>query len=477
MRVVRMSLVGTCAISTRRSTTKNTTELLRPKPLSFLPQSFVVHTPFRVRACLGLHLCCAFPRKHSYLVRLVEEVPSMLNNGGGRFYWVRNETAEKVEGIVVIFAWVSINERELKDYVNLYSSLGWNSLVCLADFLNPFFPERAMSLAFVVLTELVEELRIRPCPLVLAAFSGGSNACMFKFFQIIEGTCEAQLNLDDSRLVKNCISAHIYDSGPVNFTGDFGARFALHPTVFRMPGSAKLVSLVAKGVASGLDALFLTSFGSQGTDDWEALYSSVSLGAPFLILCSESDDLAPISVICNFAQRLQDLGGVVKLVKWNSSPHVGHYKHYPIQYRAAVTELLEQAVSVYSQKIKQLGERAGMEGMHDDEIAELICNLQNVAGNSNQSFRRVARGPDDHFFLPSSSDYNHGGEIVPSQGEQKERTVNLANPPSINAHSILGQILFDACVPKNIEGWDIKFSGGRKHSTLKAIKCIRRSRL
>ncbi|XP_059654781.1 uncharacterized protein LOC132301555 [Cornus florida] len=135
--------------------------------------------------------------------------------------------------------------------------------------------------------------------------------------QIIEGACEAQLNLDDNRLVKNCISAHIYDSGPVNFTSDFGARFALHPTIFRMPGSAKQVSLVAKRVASVLDALFLTSFGSRG-----ASKVFEKFGAQYLILCSESDNLAKISVICNFAQHFQDLGAVVKLVKWNRSPHV-----------------------------------------------------------------------------------------------------------------------------------------------------------
>lgn len=46
---------------------------------------------------------------------------------------------------------------------------------------------------------------------------------------------------------------------------------------------------------------------------------------PFLILCSEDDDIAPYQVICNFAQRLQDLGGDVKLLKWNSSPHVGMF--------------------------------------------------------------------------------------------------------------------------------------------------------
>ncbi|GMP38247.1 hypothetical protein CsSME_00009573 [Camellia sinensis var. sinensis] len=408
------------------------------------------------------------------------------NGGGGRFYWARNQSfyTGRLKGIVVIFAWVSIQEIHLKNYVNLYSSLGWNSLVCLSDFLNPFFPERATSLAFAVLNELVEELKIRPCPLVLAAFSGGSKACMYKIFQVIEGACEAQLSQDDTQLIRNCISGHIYDSSPVDFTSDLGAQFTLHPTIRRIPGSAKLVSLIAKGVGSGLDALFLTRFGSHRTEYWQTLYSSVSLGGPFLILCSENDDLAPYSVICSFAQRLQDLGGNVKLVKWNGSPHVGHYKHHPIQYRAAVTELLEHAVSVYSQKIQGLGERSAMEGMHD-QISELICDLQNAAVNSNQSFRRVAQGPNDHFFLPSSAEYSSSKESGSLQDEQKG-PAHSPNPPSMSAHTLLGQILFDACVPKNIEGWDIKFCGSlngqplasaQKRSPLNPIKRICRSKL
>lgn len=44
---------------------------------------------------------------------------------------------------------------------------------------------------------------------------------------------------------------------------------------------------------------------------------------PFLIFCSEHDNLAPYQIICNFAQCLQDLGGDVKLVKWSGSPHLG----------------------------------------------------------------------------------------------------------------------------------------------------------
>lgn len=163
----------------------------------------------------------------------------------------------------------------------------------------------------------------------------------------------------------------------------------------------------------------------------------------------------------------------------------GHYRHYPIQYRAVVTNLLDKAASVYSQKIQLLGERASMQGMHD-EISELICDLQNAAVNSNQSFRRVAQGPSDHFFLPSSAEYQNGRESPSLQDEQKDRSIYLPNPSSINAHSVLGQFLFDVCVPKNVEGWDIKFGGSlngqpfasaRRNSPIRGFKCTRRSRL
>jgi hypothetical protein len=80
---------------------------------------------------------------------------------------------------------------------------------------------------------------------------------------------------DESRLVKNCISGHIYDSCPIDFTSDLGARFALHPAIQRMPGPSKFVSWVAKGLASGLDGLYLTRFESQRAEYWQTLYSSI----------------------------------------------------------------------------------------------------------------------------------------------------------------------------------------------------------
>ncbi|XP_042506676.1 uncharacterized protein LOC122083072 [Macadamia integrifolia] len=403
---------------------------------------------------------------------------------GGTLYWERNAN-EKIEGIIVVFAWMSSQERQLKSFVQLYSSLGWNSLSCQSEFLNQFFPDKATSLAFGVLNELLKELKIRPSPVVFASFSGGPKACMYKVLQIIDGKCESQLKMDDYQLVRDCVCGHIYDSSPVDFTSDLGTRFFLHPTVLKMSRPPRLVSWMANSIASGLDALFLNRFESQRAEYWQTLYSSVSLGGPYLILCSENDDLAPYQIICNFAQRLQELGGDVKLVTWNGSPHVGHYKHYPTDYKAAVSELLGKASLVYSRRIQQLeGERMGMEGTHD-EISESICNLRKAGKSSNQSLRRVALGPSDHFFLPSSVEYHEGRDVGSVQDEQKEGLIHMQNPPTINAHGVLGQILFDVCVPKNIEGWDIKppgvFNGqpfsSRRHSPFNPIKCIRRSRL
>ncbi|CAN6906091.1 unnamed protein product [Brassica oleracea] len=409
--------------------------------------------------------------------------------GRGRVYWGKKADKEMDDGgcnggVVVMFAWSSISENHLASFVHLYSSLGWNSLVCRADFLTAFYPEMALSLAFHLLSDLVEELRTRPCPVIFLALSGAPKACMYK---VIMGDCEAQIHPDDSQLVRNCLSGHVYDSGPLDFTSDLNAKLALHPTIRQMSVPSRLVSWVAKGVSSGLDGLYLTRFESQRSEYWQALYSSVEIGAPYLILCSDNDELAPHQVISSFTHQVQELGGEVKVVKWKNSPHAGHYRHNPIQYRAVISNFLEKAISVHSQKIRQLGERAHTQ----DEISELICDLQKVAVNSNQSLRRVATGPSDHFFLPSSAPYqsNNNNDASSSLEEQRDRSsFRPLQPTSINAHSVLGQFLFDSCVPKNIEGWDIRFGGSlngqpyatstsRKSSNLGFKKRVLRSRL
>lgn len=163
----------------------------------------------------------------------------------------------------------------------------------------------------------------------------------------------------------------------------------------------------------------------------------------------------------------------------------GHYKYYPIQYRNAMAAFLEMAASsVFTRKLQRLEEER-TDGQQD-EISELICDLQNAAVNSTKCLRSIASGPCDKFFPPSSTHVN-GRTSEDGPRETPSSNLNLLqNPPAISAHSILGQMLFDVCVPKNVEGWDIKFSGtlngqpyasSRKLSPPHTSKCIRRSRL
>ncbi|KAG9450922.1 hypothetical protein H6P81_010887 [Aristolochia fimbriata] len=400
---------------------------------------------------------------------------------GARFYWGRKET-KGVKGVVVVFAWLSSDEKHLRRFVDLYASSGWNSLICHSEFLNMFLPDKATSIAFGLIGELVEELKSKPLPVVFAAFSGGPKACMYKVLQIIAGKCEEQPDEVKYQSLRDCICGYIYDSSPVDFTSDLGTRFVLHPSVLKMNQPPRVVAWMANAIASGLDSLFINRFEAQRAEYWQTLYSSVNMG-PFLILCSEDDELAPYQIICNFSQRLQELGGDVKLVKWTSSPHVGHFKHHPTEYKAHVTELLEKAGSIYFQRIQQLNNERMSLGGSSDQIHE-VCNLSKAAANSNESFGRVAVEPSDHFFLPSSM------EIQPAsvQDEQKERLIHLqTNQPAISAHSVLGGMLFDVCIPKNVEDWDIKGgsfsrrqrygSSSGRNNPFNPMKCMRRSRL
>lgn len=58
--------------------------------------------------------------------------------GGERLYWGRTEglmERGEVKGIIVVFAWMWSDERQLKPFVDLYWSLGWRCLICHADVL------------------------------------------------------------------------------------------------------------------------------------------------------------------------------------------------------------------------------------------------------------------------------------------------------------------------------------------------------
>ncbi|KAM0925779.1 hypothetical protein ACQ4PT_004022 [Festuca glaucescens] len=182
----------------------------------------------------------------------------------GRHYWVGPRPSgggaggtEVAGGVVVMFAWLSSQERHLRAYVELYAALGWACLVCHSDFLTLFMPDKAAVLADRVLTELVKELKVRPVPVVFASFSGGPKGCTYKVFQLIDRRCEGQLTLDDYQLVRDCVCGQMYDSSPVDFVSDLGTRFLLHPSVLKMPEPPRVLSWMTKGIALGLDILFI----------------------------------------------------------------------------------------------------------------------------------------------------------------------------------------------------------------------------
>ncbi|KAL2894525.1 putative isoprenylcysteine alpha-carbonyl methylesterase ICMEL1 [Bienertia sinuspersici] len=287
--------------------------------------------------------------------------------------------------------------------------------------------------------------------------------------------------------VRDCVAGHIYDSSPVDFTSDLGTRFIVHPSVLKLSNPPRFVSWLANGIASGLDGLFLSRFESQRAEYWQTLYSSVTIGAPYLIMCSEDDDLAPFETICNFARRLEELGGDVKLVKWTSSTHVGHYRQHPVEYKGAVTELLGKASANHSGRIQRLEGGGMMMSMGFDSVRDEISNLRKAAASSNDIFKRFSSELAEHAVVPKSTFEYDGGRAVRSVQDEKPDLVHLPSPPRINANGVLGQILFDVCVPKNIEEWDVGSLSSLRHSPFPStrrhplhfnpIKCIRRSRL
>lgn len=161
----------------------------------------------------------------------------------------------------------------------------------------------------------------------------------------------------------------------------------------------------------------------------------------------------------------------------------GHYRHHPIDYKAAVTEILGKAVAIYSRKNRRIeDEKLGIEGTKD-EITDPFSELRKAAMTST-SFQGFAVAPSDSL-SPSSVEYYEGKDVGSIADQRKQGFIHLPSRPSINANGVLGQILFDVCVPKNVEDWDIRsnsenarlLSGTRKHAPFNPIKCIRRSRL
>ena len=92
-----------------------------------------------------------------------------------------------------------------------------------------------------------------------------------------------------------------------------------------------------------------------------------------------------------------------------------------------------------------------MEGTKD-EITDPFSGLRK-ATMSSTSFQGFALAPSDNL-SSSSTEYYVGKGVGTIADERKGGFIHLPSRPSINANGVLGQILFDVCVPKNVEECD-----------------------
>jgi hypothetical protein len=77
-------------------------------------------------------------------------------------------------------------------------------------------------------------------------------------------------------VVVRCLVGVIFDSSPVDYLGEHGARFVSHQMLTLEPGKPfTLISRVASAVGKGVDFIFSKQMEVRREELWHALYSSV----------------------------------------------------------------------------------------------------------------------------------------------------------------------------------------------------------
>lgn len=145
-----------------------------------------------------------------------------------------------------------------------------------------------------------------------------------------------------------------------------------------------------------------------------------------------------------------------------------------------MAEFLSKAAMLYSKRIQKLESEKMSSNRSHETISESLSNLRRAAMDSTTSFQNITLGSNNQLHLPNSMEYYIGGGGSSIHDSQKESLIQLPITPTINAHGILGQILFDVCIPKDIEGWDMRHTSSlssRRQTHFNPIKCIRRSKL
>lgn len=146
--------------------------------------------------------------------------------------------------------------------------------------------------------------------------------------------------------------------------------------------------------------------------------------------------------------------------------------------------MLGKAAGVYCQRTRPDEGVTAVDKMKGDS-----CNTTpevRKAASPSSSFQEPAIAPNDHLLFSSTMDGFDYRVIGSMRDEHMDGVMQLSNSPSTIPHGVLGQILYDVSVPKNVEDWDIGSSSSsngvlrehtRRHTSFNPIKLMRRSRL
>lgn len=155
-----------------------------------------------------------------------------------------------------------------------------------------------------------------------------------------------------------------------------------------------------------------------------------------------------------------------------------------MDYKAAVSDFLSKAASVYLQKTRSLDrETMKEETQCDDDMTEPTTQSFGASTSGlNRSFNGTPLVTTDHFFVPRSTVGYYVGNGGSVQDEHKQDLIRLSSAQNdedaVKPNGVLGQILFDVYIPKNVEDWDVKLSETTGRSKRRQGKrFIRRSRL
>lgn len=145
-----------------------------------------------------------------------------------------------------------------------------------------------------------------------------------------------------------------------------------------------------------------------------------------------------------------------------------------------MSELLVKAISIYATRLQQLKSINNSLGPVHIDISEPLSHFRETISSTNQhpNSKRMALDLNDHVIRPCSMEHQHVREEESVQDEIKECLTSRAAMLEVNAYGTLGQTMFDVCVPKNMEDWDLRsFASKRTYSCFFSVKCIRRSKL